>query len=244
MSDRAAWRFCAAAGVVAFFCSWLFGQIPGLVACGPTGGRGPIIAFEFVHTAADVAALFGSELCRSTLIAAQKTGLLLDEFGFIPAYTTFLILGAWATQTRGLWLMVVVATLAIAGASDEIEGVILYLILRDLPGNQTLIDLLWWTVHVKFALLAIGTAGSGAALVANRKWIGGAAGLIIVSGGLFALYGLTWFPNTIMMTGFTLAWFALLATALIASFVPSVFSPPPSSAARASRRPSPAPPIP
>lgn len=239
MSDRAAWRFCAAAGVVAFFCSWLFGQIPGLVACGPTGGLGPIIAFEFVKSTADVAALFGDEPCRSTLVAAQKTGLLLDEFGFIPAYTIFLILGAWATRMRGLWLMAVVAALAIAGASDEIEGVILYLILRDLPGTQTLIDLLWWAVHVKFALLAIGTAGIGAALIANRKWIGGASGLAIFGGGTFALYGLTRFPDASMMIGFTLAWFTLLATALVGSFVPSVFLP-----VRASRPPAPAPPIP
>ncbi|MGH6615600.1 hypothetical protein [Sphingomonas sp.] len=225
MSARAAWRWCAVAGVVAFFCSWLFGQIPGLVACGPIGDLTPIIAFEFVRTPAEVALLFGSDPCRSALVAAQKTGLLLDEFGFIPAYTAFLILGALAAGSRGTLRTLTIVALAIAGLSDEIEGVLLYAILRDLPGTQSLLDPLWWAVHVKFALLALGTAGIGVALIAARKWLTGAFGLILLGGGLYALYGLTIFPRGSMMTGFVLAWFALLVAALIASFAPRLFSP-------------------
>ncbi|QNA86213.1 hypothetical protein G4G27_21175 [Sphingomonas sp. So64.6b] len=228
MSDRTAWRFCAAAGVVAFFCSWLFGQIPGLVACGPTGGLSPIIAFEFVRTPADVATLFGSDPCRSALVAAQKTGLLLDEFGFIPAYTAFLVLGTWATRARGFWPMAVVVALTIAGVSDEVEGVILYFILRDLPGTQTLIDWLWWAVHVKFVLLALGTMCIGPLLALSKGRLAGFFGIPIWAGAVAAFYGLGHFPNTTMMTGFVLAWVALLVAALIASFAPRFFSPRPS----------------
>ncbi|MES2056991.1 MAG: hypothetical protein V4564_13730 [Pseudomonadota bacterium] len=219
MNTRTAWRWCAAAGVVAFFCSWLFGQIPGLVACGPAGDLGAIIAFEFVRTPAEVALLFGSDPCRSALIAAQKTGLLLDAFGFIPAYTAFLILGALAAGGRGSRRMLIIAMLVIAGLSDEIEGVLMYAILRDLPGTQSLVDLLWWAVHIKFALLALGTAGIGVALIAGRKWLATVFGLILLGGGLYALYGLTLFPAGGMMIGFTLAWVALLVAALQRSWI-------------------------
>jgi len=41
MTMRTAWRWCAAIGIIAFICSGLFGRIPGLVACGPTGGLAP-----------------------------------------------------------------------------------------------------------------------------------------------------------------------------------------------------------
>ncbi len=223
MSVRAAWRWCAAAGLLAFLCSWAFGRIPGLIACGPTGGLGPIIAFEFVRSPADVAVLFGADPCRSMLVAAQQTGLLLDEFGFIPAYTSFLVLGAWAAGMRRVAAAVVIAALAFAGLADEIEGVILYLILRNLPGTPLLADILWWPVHLKFGLLALGTAGIGGLLIMARRWLGMVAGLGMLGGGLFALYGLTIFPAGSMMSGFTVAWFMLLGVALVGSVRPSLF---------------------
>lgn len=226
MTIRAAWRWCAAIGIVAFTCSGLFGRIPGLIACGPTGGLAPIAAFEFARTIADIAAMFGSEPCTSTFVAAQKTGLLLDGLGFIPSYTGFLILAAIAAGARGRVKTVLITMFLVAAISDEIEGFLLNAILDQLPGTPTLLGALWWAVHVKFALLAFGSLAIGALLARGRLFrrLFAAA---IVPGSLLAIFGLMAAPGAWMMTGFTIAWVALLLAALTASFAPSLFSPVP-----------------
>jgi hypothetical protein len=220
---RTAWRWCAAVGIVAFTVSWLFGRIPGLVACGPTGGLAPIMAFEFARTSGDIAAMFGGEPCTSTLVAAQKTGLLLDGLGFIPSYTGFLILGAIAAGTRGRVKAVLIGMFLAAAISDEIEGFLLNAILDHLPGTPALLGALWWAVHVKFALLALGTLGVGE-LIARGRWFRRLFAAAIVPGSMLAMFGLMAAPRTWMMTGFTIAWVALLLAALTASFAPSLFS--------------------
>ena len=214
---RTAWRGCAATGIVAFICSSSFGRIPGMVACGPDGGLGPIIAFEFARTPADVAALFGSGPCTATLVAAQKTGLLLDALGFIPFYTAFLILGAIAANVRNRICMATIAAVIVAGVSDQIEGGLLYAILRDLPGTPTLIGLLWWAVHVKFFLLALATMWIGF-LVAGKSWPRRLLAVVIGFGGLQAAARLITTQPALMMVFFTMAWVSLLIAALIASF--------------------------
>ena len=219
MTPRTAWRGCAAAGIVAFICSWSFGRIPGMVECGPGGGLGPIMTFEFARTPADVAALFGSEPCTSALVAAQKTGLLLDALGFIPSYTAFLILAAIAAESRKRVTLAAIATFLIAAVSDQIEGGLLYAILADLPGTPALLGALWWAVHMKFALLALGTMGV-AGMLARGSLFRCLSAAPIWSGGLLATLGLVLMPGEWMMTGFALAWATLLIVALIASFVP------------------------
>jgi len=231
MTVRTAWRWCAAIGIIAFTISWLFGRIPGLVACGPTGGLAPIMAFEFARTTGDITAMFGSQPCTSTLVAAQKTGLLLDGLGFIPSYTAFLILGAIAACARGRVRAILIAMFITAAISDEIEGFLLNAILDHLPGTPALLDALWWAVHVKFALLAFGTLGIGS-LVARGRLFPRLFAAAIVPGSMLAIFGLIAAPDAWMMTGFTIAWIALLLAALTASFWPSLFSP-----ALAGRRP-------
>ncbi|URW74612.1 hypothetical protein M9980_08480 [Sphingomonas donggukensis] len=254
MTPANAWRWCAAAGVAAFLCSWGFGQIPGLVACGPTGGLGPIIAFEFVRSPAHVAMLFGAEPCRSALVAAQKTGLLLDALGFIPAYAAFLVFAALAcspakagVQSRAAhssapafagerirWL--VIGAILLAALCDQIEGALLYRILADLPGPPTLIDALWWPVHIKFALLAAGTAGIAILLLSHMRLPGFVAALFVTIGVCTAVAGWLNGPSPVMMLGFTISWVTILLSALLASWRPSLFS------ARAAPPPVPAPP--
>ncbi len=223
MTAGAAWRWSVLAGVVAFACSWGFGRIPGLVACGPTGGLSPIIGFEFTRTPADVAALFGSEPCRSTLVTAQKTGLLLDGLGFIPGYTAFLILAAIAASVPGKVRTVVVAALLVAGICDEIEGLVLYSILQQIPGTPGQLATLFWPVHVKFVLLGLGSFAIGALLISALRPLAMVAGAVIAAGACWALYGLAAdLPR--MMSGFAIAWVTLLATAITASVLPSLFS--------------------
>lgn len=226
---RNAWRWCLIAGVIAFVCSWLFGRIPGLIACGSTpGGLSPIIGFEFAQTPSDIAIEFGQEPCRSSFAAAQVKGLLLDAFGFIPSYSAFLMCAALAV-TPGKsanvatirWLLI--ALLLVAGLADEIEGMVMYTILGNLPGTQAQLDLLWWPVHIKFFALGLGTTAIGAVLVTHRRPLAILFGLFVAATGLWALASLSGMPNQSMMTGFTLAWVAILFAALIGSFSPSAF---------------------
>ena len=226
MTMRAAWRWCAAIGIIAFICSGLFGRIPGLVACGPTGGLAPIMAFEFARTTGDIAAMFGSEPCTSTFVAAQKTGLLLDGLGFIPSYTGFLILATIGSSGRGWIRAVVIAALLIAGLSDEIEGFFLNAILDRLPGSPALLNGLWWAVHVKFALLAGSTIAIGCLLL-RRRSVAKMFGVLIFTAGVAAFYGVGHVPTETMTLGFLYGWTTLLIAVLTASFWPSLFSPAP-----------------
>lgn len=220
-----AWIGCTAAGVAAFVCSGLFGRIPGLVACGPTGGLGPVIAFEFVRSPADVAALFGGEPCRSMFVAGQKTGLLLDGLGFIPAYSAFLIFAVGALAGGGWpkWAGITVA--AAAGLLDEIEGGLLRHVLNGLPGDRATIGLLGVVVHVKFALLAAGTLWIAVLLLTSFRWHAVVLSLAVGIGALTAAAGLLSCPSPVMMTGFAVGWVSLLLVALLGVWRPSLFAP-------------------
>lgn len=229
MRPRTAWRLSVLAGLVAFACSFAFGKIPGLVACGTfdgSGQLGPILAFELARSPGDIAALFGSGACRATLVGAQDKGLWLDALGFIPSYTAFLVLAAIAAS-RGWAQRAIVAMLLIAGLSDEIEGVMMWRIMVGLPGTPGQLDALWWAVHIKFALLALGTTAIGLALLGKFRLWPTLFGLIVTVGGAAAIYGFWTLPNRMMMAGFTYAWFAILVTAIVASFAVGVFVPRP-----------------
>jgi len=223
---RTAWRLSVLAGLVAFACSFAFGKIPGLVACGTFAGSGqlgPILAFELARTPGDVAALFGSGACRATLVGAQNAGLWLDALGFIPSYTAFLVLASIAAS-RGRVQRAIVAILLVAGLSDEIEGAIMWRIIGNLPGTPGQLDALWWAVHIKFALLALATTAVGLALLGKFRLWPMLFGLIITVGGAAAIYGFWSLPNAMMTAGFTYAWFAILVTAIVASFAAGVFT--------------------
>lgn len=223
MTTRRAWIWCAVAGILAFVASWLFGRIPDLKPCGPSGGLGAVLAFEFVRSPADVAGLFGNDPCRSALIVAQRHGLLLDGLWFIPAYTAFLAMAAWASGAAGRgWLIPVVL---VAGLSDQVEGFILWSILSTLPGTQAQIDSLWFAVHLKFALLALATAGTGVRFLAGRRgWParGLGAGVAVVGG--IALLRLFQGEVQGIMLAFATAWTTLLIAALIGAIRPTVWA--------------------
>lgn len=231
MSPAAAWRWCLAAGVVAFACAWGFGRIPGLVACGQTGGLGPVIAFELAGSPAAAAAIFGAAPCRSALISAQRVGLLLDAVGFIPAYTAFLCLAAWAARRE--FARPVVAGLLIAGLLDEVEGGLLFLILRDFPGGQPVFGVLFWIVRAKFLLLGLGTLAIAILLLVRwpllrlTEWsvlrlIGG---LGVGYGSVAALHGFFEGPAPFMTTAFAMAWFTLLLVAMVGAVWPLRLAP-------------------
>lgn len=226
MSAAAAWRWCLVAGIATTIASVAFGWIAGLAPCGPNGGLGSIIAFELARRPSEVAALFGSRACRATLAVAQDRALLLDGLAFIPSYSAFLILGAAALRRHGpviAWLAI--AATAAAAILDEIEGGLLHAILRDLPGTQTVIDLLYWEVRAKFLLLALAMLGIGALLAAVRRVGPAIAAAILSLGALVSL----WFVITDMhapalMRAYSWSWTALLVIAVIGAIWPRAFS--------------------
>lgn len=219
---RTAWRWCAAAGLVAFVCSWLFGRIPGLVACGTPSALGPILTFELVRSPADVAALFGGEPCRSALIAAQKTGLWLDTLAFIPAYTAFVWLAARALVAMRVMptARVIVAMLLVGAGCDLIENGLLAHILGGLPGDAATIGVLYWMVRTKFFLLSCATLGMGACLLYDHpNWAARIAGGGIGFGGIAGIMGM-FHASRDLILGPTIAWVTLLVVALVVSVLP------------------------
>ena len=220
---RKHWQRSAIAGALALIAAVLFARIPALQTCGPAIGVSPIEAFEIVRSPADVAALFGSEPCRSRLADAERTGLLLDSLWFVPCYVGFLCSAALATGARaGRWIAVAVV---IAALCDEGENALLWVISRNLPGTQATIDALFILVRLKFALLALAVAAIAAALASARRLAPVLASLPIAAGGLLSLSGLVRMPNGRLMLGSFVAWAALLLAAGFASLAYSIFAP-------------------
>ena len=199
----------------------MFGRIAGLSPCGPSGGAGAVIALELVRSAEQVIALFGSEPCTGRLIAAQREALWLDLLAFIPAYTAFLALGAVALRRSGLVLaLAAMSVFLAAGLLDEIEGLVLFKLLGNLPGTQALYDGLFWTVRPKFALLGLGEIML-AALLWRGPLIGKIASGLLLAGGLASLFFLFNDPHApAMMKGHSYAWGALLIVALVGAMRP------------------------
>lgn len=228
---RPAWRWCALAGLATLIASILFGRIGGLTPCGPSGGAGAVIAFELARSAGDVLTLFGSEPCTSRLIAAQRSALWLDLLAFIPAYTIFLLSAVAALHRTNLGVAMFAFNLfLIAGVLDMLEGVILFKVLNEFPGEARQFTGLFWIVRAKFAFLALGEV-----LLALMLWRGAIAAKIgagaMAAGGVVALGYLLRDPYApAMMKGHLVAWSALLGVALIGSLRPAALGFPSQSA--------------
>ncbi|MDQ0248098.1 hypothetical protein J2W22_000145 [Sphingomonas kyeonggiensis] len=198
-----------------------FGRIPDLVACGPTHGAGPIIALELVRSPAELAELFGAPPCSEKFRVAQLSASWWDALVFIPAYATFLILGALALRRDARTLgWIAMAVLFAAALLDQIEGVILLQILPVGPDAQSLFDMLFVAVRAKFALLGIGEL-----LLALLAWRGALIARLsavpLAAGGLVSLWFLLSAPHhPWMMQAHSYGWMALLALALVGAINP------------------------
>jgi hypothetical protein len=220
-SERAWWWRCAGAGLITLIIGYYFGIIPNIDGCAVAGGEqalGSIMAFEIVRTPDDVAALFGSEPCTGPFLAAMRHATWVDALGFIPAYSAFLICALLALRHYGGSLSGI-GVAAILGAAffDQVEGMWLFAIMADLPGNQGLINWLIPAVRVKFLLLGIGAIAIGVLLTRHRG-LGFLFGPVIALGGLAStslMIGDQYVAVTVL--GNTVAWLALfLAAALFA----------------------------
>ncbi len=209
------WRWAALAGLVALAISFGFGQIPGIHACGLPGDA--ILNFEFVKAPSEVAILFPDH-CRAEHVVAQRHGLWLDALGFIPTYTSFLILSLIGLRTEGGTAALRITGIGIgltlvAALCDQFEGLQLFRILDDLPGTQSTIDLLIPAVRIKFGLLALVIMLVGWLHVQRSGWRK-PAGAVIMIGGLWSLVGLFTHRDWLLQ-GSAVAWLILILTNII-----------------------------
>lgn len=208
MTSRIAWSLCAAAGVAVIVIARLMG---GLEGC--DGLPGAVIRFEWVRTPAEVDALFGRGMCRSTLVAGMDRLNRIDSLAFIPAFTLFQLFAAWALRSHGRRLAgAVTAAAVVAALCDWGEDRLLFAITAGLPGDQSLIDPLFWLVRVKFALLALAAAGLGLLLTRTGgapRWIG----WLMMTCGAVALAGLA--DPRLLGPAIGLAWAGLLGAAVL-----------------------------
>jgi hypothetical protein len=197
------------------------------------------MAFELARHPGEIASIFGTGSCQATLIHAQVDGLLLDGLAFIPSYTAFLALGALALRRRArVACQLAIAMALVAGLLDEIEGGLLYTLLRTLPGSQWVIDLLYWEVRAKFALLALAGILIAWGFVSARR-LGLLAAVPMIGGGLWSVVLiLSNMHSPVLMQGFTWSWIALLLAAAVGSFWPRAFSAAPGAPRRARASPS------
>lgn len=221
MNGALAWRLCAVAGLATLAASMGFGRIPDLVACGSTHGAGPIIALELVRNPAELAELFGAPPCSEKFRIAQLSASWWDALVFIPAYATFLILGAWALRPGARMLgLAAMAILFAAALFDQIEGVILLQILPVGPDAQSLFDMLFVVVRTKFALLGIGELML-AALAWRGTLVAKLTAVPLAAGGLVSLWFLLSEPHhPFMMQAHSYGWMALLALAVVGAINP------------------------
>ena len=98
--------------------------------------------------------------------------------------TAFLALRGQGSRIARIGIIAVL----IAALLDQLEGVMLFRIMDDLPGTQATIDWLIPFVRGKFALLGLAAVGIGWLVAAKgRLWI--LAGLIIAAGGIMMIVG-------------------------------------------------------
>ncbi len=217
--ERGWWWRCAGAGLVTLVISYYFGEIPNIEGCATDIGEaeiGSIIAFELVRAPAHVSALFGTEPCTASFLAAMRHATWVDALGFIPAYSAFLICGLIALRRYGGSLSGIgVAAIVAAAVFDQIEGFWLFSIMADLPGSQGEINWLIPAVRAKFLLLGVGAITIGV-LLTRRKGLGFLFGPIVALGGLMgtALIADDRYIG-ITLQGTAIAWLALFIAALI-----------------------------
>ena len=217
MTGQSWWRVCLAAGVVIIVVQGWMGTVENTDPCGSTDGMPAILEFELVRTPDDVGALFGSEPCRSQLADALDQINTIDIFAFIPAFTSFLILGALALRGSGrpIAFLAVLVALA-AGLCDQAEDQILLDISANLPGTQAQIDWLFWLVRGKFSLLGVAPILIGF-LMQRLDRMEKTLGAIMIVGGVVAVAG-TFGTYGLMMPGIGVGWVALLIAATKNSF--------------------------
>jgi hypothetical protein len=214
------WRLAGAASLLVALLSMSFARIPDINVC--KSHEDPILAFELVARPSQAASLFPPD-CRAAQLEAQRVGLRLDSFGFIPAYGLFLFLALYAqvgerSPRTVRAIKVLAAMVGVAMLADWWENSRLAILADTYPGTVELIGQLYPAVRVKFMLLGIVVTLIGVLHMRVGGYRRLAGAVIAVSGAWAAVatvvapHGLA-YPNSI-------AWGTLIALSLILAVRP------------------------
>jgi len=227
MNPRTAFRISFAAGLLVLAVTLLSATQAPVRPCGNLPQNyAPIIAFELARSAADLEAIFGTELsCRVVVVQRMDAINVVDVLVYIPAYAVFmacLFLGMRARHAALATLGLRVSIVAALG--DFAENACLMSLTPAVDSASPWFALLPWATAVKW--LGLGVAAAIAAGIYSkstgaRAWNLLAALLCAVAFlstvaaiALPAMFGPTVGP------GVGLSWLVYLASAGAASFRP------------------------
>lgn len=219
MKSATAWRVCAAIGLPALVVSGVIGQSAGLETCGHPGGLEPVLAFEFVRDAGDVAQVLTGDACRT----GQAHALMLDNFLFVPLYTLFVISAAWAAGlARGGKALAgaAITAILIAAVADLIENATLAAMLD----GGAAFDRLFWAVRVKFGLIAMGEMLIGILLL-RQAMVLRFAGYMVAFAGAASLVTLLLGVPAAMMKPIAFGLILLFCVAIAVAVRPALAEP-------------------
>jgi hypothetical protein len=204
-------------GLASFAIVMAFQYLPEVRAAYAMGEFSPALSsFQRASTMADLAAVFGAPADPGKL-AAMNAGNRLDLYGFIPAYTLFLIAGA-ATLAGGVraplaWLAI--APTLIGAGADVVETsrqIAIGVNYADAVPHLPLAPWCW----TKYFGLAFGALGMSAISLrgARKRWALGALGFAPLLATSADALGLIALP-TLMTLSNGVFWVALIVVGAI-----------------------------
>lgn len=166
MHPRAAFRISFAAGLLVLVVTLFSATQAPVRPCGNLPQNyAPIIAFELARSAADLAAIFGTqEPCRSEVVERLDAINLVDVLVYIPAYGVFMAFFFLGMRARHASLGTLGFRIAVLAALGDFgENACLMNLTPQLDPTSTWFTLLPWTTGIKW--LGLGAAAAIAAAI-------------------------------------------------------------------------------
>lgn len=194
-----------------------FNLLPQVVAAYAPGTLSEAVSeFQRAEILSDLAALFGDPP-DAGIIAAQNAVNLLDLYGFVPAYTLFLVASAamLAGGARRALAWAAILPALIGAGADAVETVRQLQITADWPNAEAQLPLApWhWAKYLGLACNGLGVALIGV-LGARKRYLLGVLALLPLPCVLAVWSG--WLDDTrLFSAAFALYWTAMLAIAIM-----------------------------
>lgn len=226
MHPRAAFRISLAAGLLVLAVTLLSATQEPARPCGNLPQNyAPIIAFELARSAADLDAIFGTEPCRSTMVARMDAINLVDALVYIPVYGLFMAFFFLGMRGRHAGLGTIGFRVAVVAAlGDFAENACLMSLTPQVDPASFWFALLPWATGIKW--LGLGVAAAIAAAIylksTGARLLNSVAALICVVAFLSTVAAIAVpakFGPTIGL-GVGLSWLIYLVTAAAAAFRP------------------------
>ncbi len=220
MSGARLWSWLAILGGMATLAIFVgFNFLPAVTAVYAPGTLGEAVsAFQRAASMADLVAVFGDPP-SAALLAAQDAVNRLDLYGFVPAYTLFLVAGAamLAGGARQPMAWLAIGPALFGAGADAVETLAQLRLIADWENAAAHLPIApWhWAKYLGLACNGLGVAAI-ALLGARKRYVLGALALLplpcvlAVWGGLIA-------DAQSLSAVFALYWVALLAHAVISA---------------------------